>query len=66
MIDLKKDAHIHTKYSPDADQNATFNAYIAKAEELGIKELIFTDHLDLDPAHPLFEIPISYEAYFTD
>lgn len=66
MINIKKDAHIHTKYSPDADKDATFDTYTAKAKECGIEELIFTDHLDLDPAHPLFKNPIDYTLYFKD
>ena len=66
MIQKTVDAHIHTKYSPDADKTATFNSYILKAKELGISKITFTDHLDLDPAHPLFAKPINYDDYFED
>lgn len=65
-LNKKKDAHVHTNFSPDADPNATFNAYIEEANNKGIEEIIFTDHFDLDPAHPLFETPIDYELYFKD
>ena len=66
MINYKQDTHIHTKYSPDADQNATFKDYIQKAKALGLKEIIFTDHVDFDAAHPLFKESINYYNYIQD
>lgn len=66
MISWNKDSHIHTHYSPDADKNATFDAYIKQAQELGLSELTFTDHVDIDAVHPLFHTPIDYDAYLTD
>jgi histidinol-phosphatase (PHP family) len=66
MINFKQDTHIHTNYSPDADKTATFKKYIDKAKELGLKEIIFTDHVDFDPAHPLFKVPIDYDKYIKD
>lgn len=63
---LKNDSHIHTHYSPDADPKATFSAYIEKAQQLGLTSLTFTDHHDLDPAHPLFKTPIDFKTYYQD
>ena len=63
MINIKRDSHVHTKYSPDADIDATFESYIKRAKEIGINEIYFTDHLDLDPGHPLFNTPINYDKY---
>jgi histidinol-phosphatase (PHP family) len=63
---MMMDTHIHTKYSKDADSLATFEAYINRALELNISHLIFTDHHDIDPAHPLFKIPIDYDMYVKD
>ena len=66
MINLKQDTHIHTKYSPDADQNASFKDYIRKAKILNLEEIIFTDHVDFDAAHPLFKDTIDYDKYIKD
>lgn len=66
MIPRYLDAHVHTTYSPDADKDATFMKYIEKAKQRGITEIIFTDHLDIDPGHPLFERPIDYDEYISD
>jgi histidinol-phosphatase (PHP family) len=63
MIDRYTDCHVHTNYSPDADLDATFENYIKRAKEIGINRIYFTDHLDLDPGHPLFETPIQYDNY---
>jgi len=57
------DRHIHTYYSKDADIDATFEGYIHRALELNITHLTFTDHHDIDPAHPLFKVPIDYDEY---
>ena len=66
MIDFTKDTHIHTAYSPDADKKATFQRYIDKAVDLGLKELTFTDHVDFDAVHPLFFNMIDYDTYIKD
>jgi histidinol-phosphatase (PHP family) len=63
---ITKDAHVHTNYSPDASRDATFKTYITKAKEIGIKEIIFTDHHDIDAIHPLFENPIDYDEYIKE
>lgn len=61
---INHDTHIHTHYSKDADSNATFEGYIKKALELQLTSLTFTDHHDIDPAHPLFKDPIDFNAYY--
>ena len=61
-----KDTHLHTHYSKDASHDATFEAYIKKALALGFTSLTFTDHHDIDPAHPLFKEPIDFDAYIKD
>lgn len=66
MIDFKSDFHLHTKYSPDADPQATFQGYLERAKEIGIERLAFTDHLDIDPANPLFSKRIDYDRYFPE
>ncbi|QMS84787.1 histidinol-phosphatase HisJ family protein [Candidatus Xianfuyuplasma coldseepsis] len=66
MIPRNHDYHIHTNYSPDADQEATFEAYINQAQALGLTKLTFTDHVDIDAVHPLFHTPIDYNAYLKE
>ncbi|MCF7924931.1 MAG: histidinol-phosphatase HisJ family protein [Candidatus Izimaplasma sp.] len=63
MIDFKKDNHIHTHFSPDADPAATFEGYIVEAQKKGLDEITFTDHVDFDAKHPLFHEMIDYDAY---
>ena len=63
---ILSDHHIHTHYSKDADPKATFASYIQKAKALGLKSITFTDHHDIDPAHPLFKVPIDYDTYIKD
>jgi histidinol-phosphatase (PHP family) len=60
---ITHDTHIHTYYSKDASKDATFEAYIQQAKQFGITSLTFTDHHDIDPAHPLFKEPIDFDAY---
>lgn len=47
---FKYDYHVHTRYSHDSDVN--LDDYCLKAVGLGIDELGFSDHLDLDPRDP--------------
>ena len=42
------DYHIHTKHSGDTDAEPA--DYCDRALNLGIPEICFTDHLELDPA----------------
>ena len=65
-MDITRDSHIHTNYSPDAVPRATFQAYINKALELGLTELTFTDHVDIDAVHPLFHQSIDYDSYLME
>ena len=52
------DSHMHTSDSPDADRDATLDAYIKEAEKRGLSSLTFTDHCDIGSPNPLFaEIP---------
>lgn len=60
------DQHMHTNYSPDADPNATFKAYVKKAKSMGISKLMFTDHVDIDSVAALFNDLIDYDAYIKD
>mgnify|MGYP000518937875 CR=1 FL=1 len=66
MINYLSDTHVHTHYSPDADQDATFSAYIKQAKKLGLKQIVFTDHVDFDAAHPLFKDTINFDEYTKD
>jgi histidinol-phosphatase (PHP family) len=59
-----EDHHVHTYHSKDADPQATFEAYLTRAKAMGMKAITFTDHHDIDPAHPLFRVPIDFDAYF--
>lgn len=60
------DHHMHTNYSPDADQKATFKAYIKQAELHQIEALVFTDHVDFDSTADIFLDMIDYDAYIKD
>jgi histidinol-phosphatase (PHP family) len=42
------DYHIHSNHSPDAE--GTIPAYCEKAIRLGLKEICFTNHAEMDPA----------------
>lgn len=44
------DTHIHPSYSVDADPGATISAYAQRALDLGLTEICFTPHYDLNPA----------------
>jgi histidinol-phosphatase (PHP family) len=61
---FKYDAHLHTKYSPDADQTATFEDYLEQAKKMGLHGLTFTDHVDIDSVAEMFRTLIDYDVYF--
>lgn len=63
MIDFTRDNHVHTHFSPDADSKATFLGYVNRAKEIGLKAITFTDHVDFDAKHPLFDEMIDYDVY---
>ncbi|NLL86495.1 MAG: histidinol-phosphatase HisJ family protein [Syntrophomonadaceae bacterium] len=47
------DYHTHTNFS--GDSQAPMELMVKRAVELGLKELVFTDHVDYEYADPLFE-----------
>lgn len=55
------DHHVHTKLSPDS--NADIVRYITNAKELGLKHILFTDHMDFGALDPYFK-DIDYDEYF--
>ncbi len=57
------DHHTHTNYSPDASKEASMEAHIKKAKALGLKGVMFTDHVDLDTPVDLFQSIPEYYAY---
>ncbi len=57
------DHHVHTRYSPDADPNASIRRYLVRAKALGLKGMMFTDHVDIDSQSPLFQNIIDYKKY---
>lgn len=48
MEDVRTDYHIHPDYSIDASP-VRIKKYCYKAMKLGLKEICFTTHLELDP-----------------
>ncbi|NMB34828.1 MAG: histidinol-phosphatase [Firmicutes bacterium] len=48
MKSVKTDYHIHPDYSPDASP-ASIRDYCCRAVELGLAEICFTTHVELDP-----------------
>lgn len=45
---MKADYHVHPGYSKDA--SGTIEEYCERAVEIGLEEICFTPHLDIDPA----------------
>ena len=56
------DHHVHTSYSPDSD--ADIKEYLIKAKSLGLKHIMFTDHMDFGNNDEFFQNPIDYDEYF--
>ena len=52
---IKADTHIHTEYSSDSQEK--MEAVVKQGIKLGLKQLIFTDHMDID-------FPEKYEDNF--
>ncbi len=44
------DYHVHPNTSDDTKETATFERYVERAIELGLKAICFTPHVDLNPA----------------
>lgn len=61
MINLIIDSHVHTEFSPDANSN--MEEIIKKSIEMGLKQVVFTDHVDLDSPDKLFSQEINYVNY---
>lgn len=58
---IKTDYHLHTCYSFDSDEK--MEDIVKKSIELGLKEIVFTDHLEtLDPDVSIIKI-IDYDKY---
>ena len=60
------DYHIHTTYSPDGQMS--METVCERAIEAGLKEIAFTDHIDMDwpdPTIPPFDIK-TLDQYFED
>ncbi|CAH2213007.1 histidinol-phosphatase HisJ family protein [Tepidibacter aestuarii] len=58
------DSHIHTDYSPDC--KAKMEDIVIQAVELGLKKIIFTDHVDYDSPDELFGGEIDYNEYMKE
>ena len=58
---LYTDHHVHTRFSPDS--NADVIKYITTAKELGLKYVLFTDHMDFGTKEPYFMEHIDYDEY---
>lgn len=54
------DYHVHTTFSPDGQ--ATMEEQCRRAVEIGLQEVAFTEHLDLQPDDPFFGF-YNREAY---
>lgn len=57
------DMHVHTHRSADSDE--TMPAYIARAKEIGVGTICFTDHVDINP-HDYGYAYYSPEGYLSD
>ncbi len=55
------DYHIHTQFSKDARQ--TMECVCKQAVGMGLKEICFTDHCDLNPSGQYFDFDLDYTEY---
>lgn len=61
---IKTDYHLHTCYSFDSDEK--MEDIVKKSIEIGLDEIVFTDHLEtLDPDVSIFDI-IDYNKYILE
>lgn len=60
-INLIMDSHVHTEFSPDSDSKMV--DIIKRAIKLGLKQVIFTDHVDFDSPEEMFSYEINYLDY---
>jgi len=56
------DHHVHTCFSTDASKEATIEAYIEQANKRNIRQLMFTDHVDLYTPKGIDESLPDYQA----
>lgn len=59
---IKADYHLHSSFSSDSETPMEFQ--IKKAIELGLDEMCFTEHMDLDYPKEYGEFNFSIEEYF--
>ncbi|RLE63972.1 MAG: hypothetical protein DRJ38_06370 [Thermoprotei archaeon] len=50
---LLADYHVHTGYTVDVKENVSIEAYLRKAEKLGLVEICFVNHLEFHPVKGL-------------
>ncbi|WP_298838512.1 histidinol-phosphatase HisJ family protein [Clostridium sp.] len=55
------DHHVHTEFSGDCD--TPMEVIINKAKELGLKEVMFTDHMDFDYPSKDINFEVDYKKY---
>lgn len=60
-INLIMDSHVHTEFSPDSSSNMI--DIIKRAVKLGLKQVVFTDHVDFDSPEEIFSYEINYIDY---
>ncbi|MEG0873838.1 MAG: histidinol-phosphatase HisJ family protein [Clostridiales bacterium] len=56
------DYHVHTSFSPDA--HIDMEEMVLRGIELGLTEMAFTDHVDLEPANEDFITITDYKKYY--
>lgn len=56
------DHHVHTRFSPDSEADVV--SYLMRAKALGLKSIMFTDHVDFGTKDKLFQEIIDYGRYF--
>ncbi|MDI6601139.1 MAG: histidinol-phosphatase HisJ family protein [Thermoanaerobacteraceae bacterium] len=55
------DYHIHTQFSKDS--KLTMEDVCKQAIEMGLQEICFTDHWDLNPSGEYFDFDLNYQSY---
>lgn len=61
MLSQIIDHHVHTCFSPDCETK--MEILIERARTLGLKQLMFTDHVDYDSTSPIFKNVTDYNKY---
>lgn len=60
-MNIIPDYHLHTEFSGDC--NTPAEELVSRAIELGLKEVIFTDHVDFDYPSKKILFEINFEEY---